>query len=139
MKMGFVKKYSAFLAITFIGVSMLFSVASAQNQGGNLNGTQTPGTGLINPLCPDGDPNCSNSDVSGLLHSIVDWILKPGGIATTIAVGMVLVGAFQIMFAGGDPEKFKRGRTTILYTAIGYAIILVGWGLTSIIQDFLSH
>ena len=139
MKTGGIKKYSIFLTVTLMGVFMLFSVAAAQNQGGNQSGTQSPNTGLINPLCPSSNPNCPNSDVSGLLHSIVAWILQPGGIATTIAVGMILVGAFQIMFAGGDPEKFKRGKTTILYTAIGYAIILVGWGLTSIIQDFLSH
>jgi len=97
------------------------------------------GPSLVNPLCPVDSPNCPNSDAAGLLHSIVDWILQPGGIATTIAVGMILVGAFQIMFAGGDEERFKMGKKTILYTAIGYAIILIGWGLTSIIQDFLSH
>jgi hypothetical protein len=85
--------------------------------------------GLVNPL---GD---SNSDVEGLLHSIVNWLIKIG---TPIAVGMILIGAFQMVFSGGDPEKFKRGKTTILYTAIGYAIILVGWGMTSIIRDFLS-
>ncbi len=91
---------------------------------------------LINPLCPANDPNCSRSDAEGLLHSIVDWLIRIG---TPIAVGMILFGAFQMIFAGGDPEKFKKGKQTILYTAIGYAIILIGWGMTSIIQDFLSH
>lgn len=92
--------------------------------------------GLLNPLCPSTDPNCARSDAEGLLTSIVNWFIKIG---TPIAVGMILIGAFQMMFAGGDPEKFKRGKLTILYTAIGYAIILIGWGLTSIIKDFLSR
>jgi hypothetical protein len=52
---------------------------------------------------------------------------------------MILIGAFQMLFSGGNEEKFKLGRKMILYTAIGYAIILIGWGLTSIIRDFLSH
>lgn len=94
------------------------------------------GPSLINPLCPAGDSSCTRSNVEGLLNSIIDWLLR---IATPIAVGMILVGAFQIMFAGGDEEKFKRGKSTILYTAIGYAIILIGRGITLIIQDFLSR
>lgn len=92
--------------------------------------------GLLNPLCPSNDPSCARSDVEGLLNSIVDWLLK---IATPIAVGMILIGAFQMVFAGGDEEKFKLGKKTILYTSIGYAIILVGRGITLVIQDFLSH
>lgn len=100
--------------------------------GGGINNQPT----LINPLCPQSDPNCSNSDVEGLLRSIVNWLMTIG---TPIAVGMLIIGAFQMMFSGGNEEMIKRGRKTILYTAIGYAIILIGWGLTSIIQDFLSH
>lgn len=87
-------------------------------------------SGLVNPLGDD------NSTVEGLLNSIIDWLLI---IATPIAVGMVLVGAFQMIFAGGDEEKFKLGKRTILYTAIGYAIILVGRGITLVIQDLLSR
>ena len=96
------------------------------------------GPSLINPLCPandPNDPNCARSDVEGLLNSIVSWLLV---IATPIAVGMIIFGAFQMIFAGGEPEKFKNGKTTILYTAIGYAIILIGEGITLIIKDVLS-
>lgn len=86
-------------------------------------------SGLVNPL---GD---NNTTVEGLLNSIVNWLLV---IATPIAVGMIIFGAFQMMFAGGDPEKFKNGKMTILYTAIGYAIILIGEGITLIIKDLLN-
>ncbi len=91
---------------------------------------------LLNPLCPTNDPSCDRSDVEGLLNSIVDWLLR---IATPIAVGMILIGAFQMVFAGGNEERFKLGKKTVLYTAIGYAIILIGRGITLVIQDFLSH
>ena len=43
-----------------------------------------------------------------------------------------------MVFAQGDPEKFAKGKKTILYTAIGYGIILIGWGFVTIIQDVLS-
>lgn len=130
-----IKNYLPWLLIFIIALSISGYSAFAADEGD----VPPPNSGLINPLCPSDQPNCSRSDAAGLLKSIVDWLIKPGGIATTIAVGMILVGSFQIMFAGGDEERFKRGKKTILYTAIGYAIILVGWGLTSIIQDFLSH
>lgn len=58
--------------------------------------------------------------------------------ATPIAVLMVLVGAFQMLVSAGDPAKFQAGQKTILYSAIGYAIIFLGWGITSIIQSLLS-
>ena len=121
--------------IAFFFVNTASAQITLQNPGFITPNTVT-NPGLVNPLCPPTDPNCSRSDVEGLLNSIIDWLLR---IATPIAVGMILVGAFQIMFAGGDEEKFKRGRNTILYTAIGYAIILIGRGITLIIQDFLSH
>ncbi len=57
---------------------------------------------LLNPLCPTNDPSCDRSDVEGLLNSIVDWLLR---IATPIAVGMILIGAFQMVFAGGNERS----------------------------------
>lgn len=113
------------LAILF--VFMAAPIVSAQLSGNTNN--------LINPLCPANDPNCAHSDAEGLLNSIVSWLLV---IATPIAVGMIIFGAFQIILAGGDPEKFKNGKMTILYTAIGYAIILIGEGITLVIKDFLN-
>ncbi len=59
-------------------------------------------------------------------------------IAPPIVGLMVIYGAFQILFAGGEPEKFKTGRKTILYAVIGYAIIFVASGIDLIIKDFFS-
>jgi hypothetical protein len=133
--MNQIKRIFFIFVVFAIGTSLLAPAALAQ-QSENLGGDQVSTTGLLNPLCPQNQPNCSRSNAEGLLKSIVDWLIK---IATSIAVGMILIGAFQMLFSGGNEEKFKLGRKTILYTAIGYAIILIGWGLTSIIRDFLSH
>lgn len=99
---------------------------------------------LPNPLCCQRDqttgewncnPNCQNSTIPGLIESILSWLKDVGAV---IAGGMIVFGAFQILFAGGDPERFSTGRRTILYAVIGYVIIWVGWGLTSIIQGVLT-
>ena len=69
------------------------------------------------------------------LEGIAQWIAK---IAAPIVAIMILVGAYQILFSAGDPEKVKTGRRTILYTVIAYGIILIGWGITSIIKNLAS-
>jgi hypothetical protein len=90
---------------------------------------------LLNPLCTSGSANCQNSTAEGLLQSIVKQLFV---IATPIAVGMILIGAFQMLLSGGNEDKFTTGKKTVLYAVIGYAIILIGWGITSIIQSLLS-
>ena len=83
---------------------------------------------LINPLGTESTIGDIITNILGVLQLI----------AIPIVAIMVLVGGFQIMFAGGDPEKFKTGKKTILYTVVGYAIILVASGITFIIQEILS-
>ncbi|MCL4499705.1 MAG: pilin [Chloroflexi bacterium] len=90
---------------------------------------------LTNPLCTGGQANCQNSTATGLIKNIVGWIFT---LATPIAVGMIIVGALQMVTAAGSEDKFSTGKRTVLYAVIGYAIILIGWGITSIIQSILG-
>ena len=83
---------------------------------------------LINPLGTD-------STIGDVIKNVLGGLQL---IAIPIVAVMILVGGFQIMFAGGDPEKFKTGKKTILYTVVGYAISLVAGGITSIIVEILS-
>jgi hypothetical protein len=85
-------------------------------------------SGLPNPLG-------SVSTVADLLEKIVRFLRD---IASPIVAGMVIYGAFQIMTAGGDTDRFTQGKKTILWAIIGYAIIWIGWGIALIIQDVLS-
>lgn len=84
--------------------------------------------GLPNPL---GD----TSTIPQLLDKIIGFLFA---IAVPIAAGMIIYGAFQILFAGGDPEKFKTGKKTILYTVIAFVIIAVSKGLAKLIKDILG-
>lgn len=67
---------------------------------------------------------------------------KIADLLTTIAIPivgiMVVVGGFQIMTAGGDPEKYKTGKKTILYAAIGFAVVLLAESVVTIINDFVN-
>ena len=128
-------KYLVYTLLFFIVFAIAFGLFTnpsfaQETQPGNGNGIETQPGGI-----PLHNPAGSNTKIAELIHNITSGLVT---IATPIVAIMVLIGAFQILFATGDPEKFKRGKKTILYTIIGYAIILVASGITSIIKNLLS-
>jgi len=79
---------------------------------------------VTNPLsCPD-----LGCVVTKIIHGL--FIL-----AIPVVTIMVLVGGFQIMTAGGDPEKLKNGKKTVLYAAIGFIVIGLAESVAYIIQN----
>ena len=118
------KKIALLLAIVFAFTSGSIALA-------DLNPPSPSATNitLINPL------GGGNSDISSVINNVMQWLIMAG---SPIAALMVVVGGIQILTSGGEPEKFKKGRQTILYTAIGYGIILVGSGIISIVEKILT-
>jgi len=51
---------------------------------------------------------------------------------------MVLIGAFYFLTAGGDPKRIKTGQNIILYTVIGFGIILFAKGIIALIKQALG-
>jgi hypothetical protein len=77
--------------------------------------------------------------LSGTFQSILAKFLSNLiTIALPVAVIMVVYGAFQMLAAGGDPEKFTKGRKTITYAAIGFGVVILAQGIVNIIQSLLS-
>ena len=92
------------------------------------NGGPSEEISLYNPL----------GETSSIMD-VIDRII--GGlqiVATPIVALMVLIGAFQILFAGGDPNKFATGKKTIIYAVIGYAIIWIAGGIATLITNVIS-
>ncbi len=100
-------------------VYTLINTAFAQSGGSDIT--------LENPL--------GASDVGTVIQNTINQLQI---IAVPLVAIMVLVGAYQMLFSAGDEEKFKRGRKTIIYVVIGYAILLIAGGVTSLIHDVLS-
>lgn len=110
-------------------VKTVFAQGTVPGGGTIPGGGTVPGSSisLTNPLsCPDLE--CIAGAITKALFLV----------ATPIVAIMILIGGFQILTAGGDPEKFKTGRKTILYSVVGYAIIIVANGVVSIIQSLLK-
>ncbi|GEM_PF-6993000 len=70
-----------------------------------------------------------------LINRLVNWLLI---ISAPILTLMIIIGAFQIMTGAGEPEKITKGRHTITYAIIGYALLLISTGITKIIADVLG-
>jgi hypothetical protein len=85
---------------------------------------------LDNPLGSQGV-----TTIPGLVDKIIDFLIQLSAPVVTI---MILVGAFKMLTAGGNTDKFKEGKKTITYAVIGLAIILISKGITSIVKDFLG-
>lgn len=78
----------------------------------------------LNPL--------GSETLDAILPKVADSLFE---ISLPIVAIMVLVGAFQMMTAAGNPEKFSSGRKTILYAAVGFAVVLLAKSVTLIIQS----
>ncbi len=114
-------------------ISGFIETAWAQG-GGNVpgGGTVPGGAGgvtitLINPLACD--------DFGCVAQSIINALFY---ISIPLVTIMVLIGGFQILTAAGDPEKFTKGRKTIMYAVLGFAIIIIGLGAVSLIRQILG-
>lgn len=51
---------------------------------------------------------------------------------------IIVVGAFQMLFASGEPEKFKKGQKTIVYAVIGLVVVLLAQGIVAIVEEIFS-
>lgn len=55
-----------------------------------------------------------------------------------VAPIFIIYGAFQMLTSAGNAEKFEGGKKTILYTVIGFIIILAARGIVDIIKTALT-
>jgi hypothetical protein len=81
------------------------------------------------------NPLGEGTTISSLLSRIMGYLLN---LAIPIATVMILYGAFQILTAAGDPKKAEDGKKTIIYTLVGFAIILLASGIPYIIKEILG-
>ena len=87
------------------------------------------GVTISNPLGGVAD------DIPGLIGYILylaRWF------AGAIAVLMIVVGAYQILFSAGDPKGWQKGRQTIIWAVIGFAIVLLAEVVVDIIRELVG-
>jgi hypothetical protein len=90
-----------------------------------------PTTGVIKLANPLG----AGATIPGILKRIFNQVAI---ILAFVIPIIIIIGAFQMMFAQGNPEKFAEGQKTITYAIIGYVIILMANGIIAIVQRILT-
>lgn len=51
---------------------------------------------------------------------------------------MIIIGAFYLLTAAGDPKRVGTGKTIIIYTLIGLTIILFARALIAMIESLIG-
>ena len=75
------------------------------------------------------------TSISALIDRIVDYVIR---IATIILPLVIIWGAYQMIWSGGDLEKIISGRKTITYAIIGFALILISKGIAMIVAEIMG-
>lgn len=74
-------------------------------------------------------------DFKDLINTILKIIFN---VALAIVPLMVVIGGFMFVSAGGKPEQVAKARNLLLWTAVGFVVILSARGLTKILLDLLK-
>jgi len=121
-----ISKHLISLAILSFLVLPLFSFpALAQD---DPFGTNYVNEGINGTLVQNADPRT-------IIGRIINLAL---GFLGVIAVGIILIGGFKWMTAGGNEEKTTEARQLIVAGVIGLLIILASWAIATFLISSLN-
>jgi hypothetical protein len=83
----------------------------------------------------EGDTDCAVCCLFTAVYTVKNWVFFAVMAVSTI---MVILGAFSIVTAGGDPSKLSSGRNYILYAMIGFAVALFSTAIPTLVQGLLG-
>jgi len=70
-----------------------------------------------------------------IIDNVIDFVFK---IAIVLAPLMVVVGGFLLLTAGGNISQVGRAKSLLLWTAIGFLVVLLSKGILAIINKILG-
>ncbi len=70
-----------------------------------------------------------------LVNNLINFVFY---IALALTPLMIIFGAFFLLTAGEDPKRVETGRRIIIYTLIGFTIILLAKGLVALIRGIMG-
>lgn len=85
----------------------------------------------LNISDPTVNPIAKFSDFSKILNLVIPILIRGVGIVTLI---MALIGAFNIITAGGDSEKFKKGQQVFKNAVVGIIIVIASFLIVKLIE-----
>lgn len=120
------KKYYLLALLIVIGVIVSPNLVMAVD----CTASPTPCPGVLcipNPL--------KYASFECLIDAIVSFLFTASLLLAPI---MVLIGAFTLMTAAGNPAKVKTANNIFIYTGIGLLVVFMGKGLVSAIKALMG-
>ena len=81
-----------------------------------------PSTTTENPL--------ATSTLPGLVNSVSNIVVY---IVSGLALLLIMIGGFYITISSGNPDQMTAGKKIIIYTVIGYVLIMLARGIVNLI------
>lgn len=75
-----------------------------------------------------------STSVQAVIKGISDWVWDIGFVLAPL---MLIIGAFYLMTASGDPERINTGKKIITWTIIGIAILWMSTHIITLIKNIL--
>jgi hypothetical protein len=70
--------------------------------------------------------------IIGEVSRLINLVLP---VIVTVGLIVFFVGLIQYLTAGGDPEKTKAARGTMIYGVIIFFVMVTIWGLVTVLQN----
>ncbi len=75
------------------------------------------------------------ADPSAMVGGIIDWVI---GISGVVALVFIFIGGISYMTSAGDANKVQKAKKTILYAAIGLAIVALSLAISAFVTDAIN-
>lgn len=122
-----------FLGITFLRVAQALTPCEDycnswdSAQGKFTKPEPTGQTCICNPL--------NYGKLTDIIPRIVNYLFT---LASLVAPAMIVVGAILFMTAGGSPQRVSTAKKVILWTIVGFLIILFSKGLINLVNYIIG-
>jgi len=94
---------------------------------------------VVFAVCPPGSVCIENplnaTSFEAIVGNGIDFIFK---IAIVLVPLMVIIGGFLFLTAGGNPLQITQGRNLLIWTAIGFLVVLLSKAVLAIINLILG-
>ena len=84
------------------------------------------GTGNINGIII---PNCNGADRSPV-EAVIKIVI---GVAASLSVLFVTIGAFRYSASTGDPANITKAKNTIIYALLGLVVSITAYGIVTFV------
>ena len=129
-----IKKIGSGIIIFTIAVSGILAINTPTAQAASLTENAQRGVQYATGEAPN--PNINPNWAFGQVAQIISWVLIAVGI---LCVAFIIFGAIKFTTSGGDPEKTKSGKSTIMYALIGLIIAILANVIVSLVFNVASQ